>query len=315
MTTSVAGSPVQVTVGSGAMGGFGQSEGRPGVTGYYERACICEKKGKERDVVRAARKPIVSSTRANDVTRFPGINAYRAYRPIVASAVKAIECNSAAYRTDAGQEGEVIARSKVKRETKRFNAELETHLYALVRLLHVGSKAHPPVRDSRENIWRITQRLGPGTRFAGHPCGGRHLRSARPQFPEARGRHSVKCNRDAAAALAKYVSSATKCIVDRASTIDAAAADTGDALEALKSTSSPISSLSGDPAGAWPPWLFANREKEHFLRLGGALDKLIGLENPQHGRGCAREQRPDWRRPTVERLERSGTDLDPVTLI
>ncbi|KAJ7691706.1 hypothetical protein B0H17DRAFT_553124 [Mycena rosella] len=99
-----------------------------------------------------------------------------------------------------GKKANFLLGNKFKRENKRLKAELENQLYALLAAVAQCSR-------------RVAQRMCSGTRFPGHPCSGRHLRGACPQFPEARGRHySVdmrygevcQSNRDAAAELAKH---------------------------------------------------------------------------------------------------------------
>ncbi|KAJ7682977.1 hypothetical protein B0H17DRAFT_1205403 [Mycena rosella] len=195
-----------------------------------------------------------------------------------------------------GKRAKFFVNSKFKRETKRLKVELETHLYTLP-----------------GNVWRIgsdcvLELVSLGTRAAG----------ARPQFPEAvigipalicDSAKSVKSNRDAAIALAMHVSSITKCIVDRASAMDAAAADTGDALEALKSYSHLLSL--GRPRRRLAPWIFANREKERFAELSGALDKALAMFMASTLlRTAASSGQIGVVLSKVEGLERSGTDLD-----
>ncbi|KAJ7682974.1 hypothetical protein B0H17DRAFT_1205401 [Mycena rosella] len=176
-----------------------------------------------------------------------------------------------------------FADAKFRRDTKRLKAELENDLYAVFATAGKMSGA------SRGDC--VLELVSLGTRAAGALCEAPGLNFLKPMAGIAAlicdSAKSVKSNCDAAIALAKHASSVTKCIVDRVPAIDAAATDTGDALEALKSCvlrtilalvdiQSHLLSL-GRPRRRLAPWIFANREKERFAELSGALGKALAM--------------------------------------
>ncbi|KAJ7485595.1 hypothetical protein FB451DRAFT_61014 [Mycena latifolia] len=179
-----------------------------------------------------------------------------------------------------GKKTKLLLGYKLKRETSRLKAELESHL---CELLAMGSTFAPSPRASRGDS--ILELVSLTTRAAGAICEAPVLNFLKPVVGVTAlicdTAKCVKSNHDAAADLAKRASAVTKCIVDRMSAMGSpSAADNKDALEALKLALEDIQAylaFLGKPRRRLAPWVFANQEKDRFVQLDSTLDKALAM--------------------------------------
>ncbi|KAJ7691811.1 hypothetical protein B0H17DRAFT_555689 [Mycena rosella] len=184
---------------------------------------------------------------------------------------------------------------KSKRELSRLKADLGNHLCAVLAIGGIMS----PVASRSDCVLEL---LSLSTRAAGSVCEAPALNFLEPLVGIAAlicdTAKVVKSNSDAAVELTKHAGAVTKCVVDRASVMDAAAADGRDALEALTSALQDIQTyltLLKKPRRRLVPWIFANLEKERFAQLNRALDKArqilstaVDVRACEHGRDRCR---------------------------
>ncbi|KAJ7497765.1 hypothetical protein FB451DRAFT_243057 [Mycena latifolia] len=179
-----------------------------------------------------------------------------------------------------GKKAKLLLGYKFKRETRRLKAELENHLYDLISM---GSACSPSRSTSRSEC--VLELISLTTRAAGAICEAPVLNFLKPVVGIAAlicdTAKCVKSNHDDATELAKHASMVTKCIVDRASSMDpATTANNVGALETLKLALEDIQAyltFLGKPRRRLAPWIFATREKDRFVQLNAALDKALAM--------------------------------------
>ncbi|KAJ7479828.1 hypothetical protein FB451DRAFT_1239934 [Mycena latifolia] len=176
-----------------------------------------------------------------------------------------------------GKKTKLILRYKIKQETRRLKAELESHLYDLLAM-----SSTPSLGPSRSDC--ALEVVALSTRAAGAICEAPVLNFLKPVVGIAAlicdTVKSVKSNHDAAIDLAKHASITMRCIVERASAINGASANDGAALEVLKLTLEDIQlylAFLGKRRRRLAPWIFANQDKDRFVQLNDALDKALAM--------------------------------------
>ncbi|KAJ7485593.1 hypothetical protein FB451DRAFT_61034 [Mycena latifolia] len=210
-----------------------------------------------------------------------------------------------------GKRAKLLLDYKLKRETNRLKAELESHL---CELLAMGNTFSPSPRVSRSDS--ILELVSLATRAAGAICEAPVLNFLKPVVGVTAlicdTAKCVKSNHDAAADLAKRASAVTKCIVDRLSAMDSpSAAANKDALEALKLALEDIQAylaFLGRPRRRLAPWVLASQEKDRFVQLDSALDKALAMFSAAEIVGTAAGVRSNSAQigvlvSTVQRLE------------